>query len=108
MKLNKSVFNLYESIIVLSVVLVLGFAGWYVHNQRQNPHLTQSKPVISQQQGQQTEPKKNGAYFRSKYKDSSQMQECLDEYYEVYPGAKPENQKPGVIYLAPPCPGIPQ
>ncbi|MBI4032529.1 hypothetical protein HY374_02385 [Candidatus Berkelbacteria bacterium] len=33
---------------------------------------------------------------------------CVENWYRQNPETRPENQKPGWIYLAPPCPGVPQ
>lgn len=47
-------------------------------------------------------------YYRDTYTKPSQKDECVADYYRAHPEALPENQKPGYIYLPPPCPGIPQ
>lgn len=51
---------------------------------------------------------KDDPYYVHTYTKPSQKDECVADYYRAHPEALPENQKPGYIYLPPPCPGIPQ
>lgn len=51
---------------------------------------------------------KDSDYFRNKYQNSADTNTCVQEFYAAHPDARPENHKPNTIYLAPPCPGIPQ
>lgn len=42
------------------------------------------------------------------YSSNPQGAACVEAYYKKYPSARPENHKPGNVYLPPPCPGVPQ
>ncbi len=88
---------------VLLIILVIGVGGWLVWKIVANNQGT----IDSQSNSSQGEHK-NRFYFENKYKSSADKDKCLEEYYQAYPENKPENQKSSKIYLAPPCPGVPQ
>ncbi len=88
---------------ILLIVLVIGVGGWLVWNIVAN-----NQNAINNQSSSSQEARKDRFYFENKYKTSADKDKCLEEYYKMYPENKPENQKPNKIYLAPPCPGVPQ
>ncbi len=52
---------------------------------------------------QQTNPQKS-----NEPKPIDTTQQCLDDWYQKHPETRPENRQPGMIYLEPPCEGVPQ
>jgi hypothetical protein len=79
-------------IAMLTIVCLVGLYAWKSH--------------------QKTDYPKNVLELRQKYEGKQESwtkqdtQNCLDDYYRIYPDAK--NPKKDVITLAPPCPGVPQ
>jgi predicted negative regulator of RcsB-dependent stress response len=107
MKRTHAGFSAIESLLILVIVGIIGFVGWFVYHSKNATDSTYSS-VDNTLSSQDSQTKKNGLYFRNKYQSISDKDKCLDEYYAMYPENKPDNQKPGYAYLAPPCPGVPQ
>ena len=106
---NQKGFSTVEALFILVIVGLIGLTGWYVYHSKNNADTTYSNENnTSDQQPSQHKAKKTGLYFRDKYKNASDTDKCLAEYYATYPESKPENQQPDKVYLAPPCPGVAQ
>ncbi|MBX4190779.1 hypothetical protein KW794_01700 [Candidatus Saccharibacteria bacterium] len=109
MNRNRNGFSTVEALLILVIIGLIGFTGWFVYHSKGTADKAYSaSDNTSSQQISQDKTKKSGLYFRNKYQNNSDQAACLDEYYATYPESKPENQKPGKVYLSPPCPGIPQ
>ena len=88
---------------ILLILLILGTGGWLVWKIVDN-----NKQAFDNESSTKQTERKSRFYFENKYRSSIDKGKCLAEYYQQYPENKPENQKSNKIYLAPPCPGVPQ
>lgn len=86
MKLHPKYRNILITLIILIIVGLIGILGWYL--------------FIRKNTAINTPP--TSSYSRSG------TDACVEKYYTENPESRPENHVKGKIYLAPPCPGIPQ
>ena len=107
---NQKGFGFVEGLLILVIVGMIGLAGWYVYHIKNT--LDRASNKVGNTSHQQTNHPKTILELRQKYESkqtswtAQDTKNCLEDYYRIAPSAK--SPKPGVVTLAPPCPGVPQ